>query len=192
MLILIGILIVGMIIFKDSEDIAIIFGIAIAVAIVMAFVKGASQKETLKRNNIQSGGHWSAKYLGGLQQIPTDRPFESTLVIDNNTDNLVCIIDKGYEKSTVFVPFCKIQSATVESKESSSVNKFLLLFFLTYEVKGATTYLQIDCVNNFGEIDQVMFETASAAVAAAVIMKKRYDILEQSHNNEMVEAASIV
>ena len=129
--IIIGILIIGLVIFKDSEDVAIFFGVAIVLVIGLAFVKGSSQKEKFKKNNIQSGGHWSVKYLGGFQQIITDRAFESTLVIDNNTDNLVCIIDKGYETSTVRMPFCKIQSATVETKESFSVNKILLFFFLS-------------------------------------------------------------
>ena len=76
------------------------------------------------------------------------------------------------------IPMENIKSATVETKESLSAGKMLLVGVFAFAFKNKTKYLKITYTNDIQEEANALFEEQFSDSIAQKIMNKRYNLIK--------------
>ena len=152
----------------------------------MSIAKVHDFEKKLKQYNIRSGGLWYVKYLGGFYHRTAIYPGIEALIIDDNTKSL-CFFSCEKEETQpdipeviIWIPLDRIESASVETKESLSVAKLLLAGIVAFALKNKEKFFKLSFKNDIDEIENAIFVSNNADVIAQTIMQSRYEAIKQA------------
>lgn len=112
----------------------------------------------------------SVEYLGGYPGTIITRALNGTVVINNNAVGF--ITNMSSQNFNVLIN--NIEEASIETKESLSVCKFIIVGVLAFALKDKEHYLRITFHNDINELSTIIFRMEKANTFLQTINKECY------------------
>jgi hypothetical protein len=172
--IIIGLFILFLLITKGWIYVLITAGVIIVIGLGAALIRAKDTGDRLQEENISAELVWNVKYLGGIQSFIIDKPTDALIIVD--TKNIVFVMIDDLKEQ---IELNNIKNATVETRESLSASKLVLVGIFAFALKDRTNYLRLTYINDIDEEANAIFEASNGNLIAQTIMNKRYQVIKE-------------